>query len=130
MPRPLRRLALFAALVVAAACAARNPAADAVDAPNPVVVFNNQSLYQADVYAISSSGSQMRIGTVQAGRRERLRVSSAALGGDRQIVVAARLLARSRTPTSGRIGLLPGDTIEVVLTSDATSLTVLPVARP
>ena len=130
MPRPLRRLALFAALVVAAACAARNPAADAVDAPNPVVVFNNQSLYQADVYAISSSGSQMRIGTVQPGRRERLRVSSAALGGDRQIVVAARLLARSRTPTSGRIGLLPGDTIEVVLTSDATSLTVLPVARP
>ncbi|MFL5579274.1 MAG: hypothetical protein ACJ8AO_02790 [Gemmatimonadaceae bacterium] len=130
MPRPLRRLALFTALVVAAACAARNPAADAVDAPNPVVVFNNQSLYQADVYAISSSGSQVRLGTVQPGRRERLRVSNTALGGDRQIVVAARLLSRSRTPTSGRIGLLPGDTIEVVLTSDANSLTVLPVARP
>jgi hypothetical protein len=101
-----------------------------VDAPNPVVVFDNQSLYQADLYAISSGGSRVRIGTVQPGRRERLRLSGAALGADRQVAFAARLLTRSRQPSSGRIGLVPGDTIEVVLTSDANSLTVLPIARP
>ena len=131
MLTPPRRLALFMALAVTTACASRGDVPeDAVDLPAPVIVFDNQSLYQANVYAISSGGSRQRIGTVQGGRRERLRVPRSAMGGDRQIVVAARLLARNRTPTSGRIGLLPGDTIEVVLSSDAMTLAVLPGPRP
>lgn len=129
MPTPLRRLALFAALASAVACARRGTPEDAIKAPAPVIYFDNQSLYQANVYAITSGGSQQRIGTVQSGRREALRLSPSALGGDRYVTIAARLLARGRTPTSGRFGLQPGDTVEVVLTSDALTLTVLPVAR-
>ena len=127
----LRRLALLAALTASAACASRGDVPeDAVGAPNPIVYFDNQSLFQANVYAITSSGSQQRIGTVQSGRREVLRVPASAMGGDRNVAFAARLLARGgRSPTSGRIGLQPGDVIEVVLSSDARTLTVLPVAR-
>jgi len=131
VPTPLRRLALLATLAVTTACAARSGEVpeDAIDAPAPVIVFDNQSLYQANVYAVTSSGSQQRIGTVQGGRREALRIPSSALGGDRNISIAARLIARNRTPTSGRFGLFPGDTVQVVLTSDARTLSVLPVPR-
>jgi hypothetical protein len=130
VPTPLRRLALFAALAAAAACARRSgERTDILDAPPPVIFFDNQSLYQANVYAVTSSGSQQRIGTVQGGRREALRLRTSAMGGDRNIYIAARLLARGRTPTSGRFGLQPGDTVEVVLSSDTQALAVLPVSR-
>ena len=131
MPHPIRRLALFAALVTSAACAARKGEGpeDAITLPPPVVVFNNQSIYQASVYALTSSGSRLRIGVVQAGRRESLHVPSSAMGGDRNVTFVARMLSRNFTPSSGSIGLMPGDTIEVILTNDGTALTVLPVAR-
>jgi len=129
---PARRLALFAAMLVAA-CTSSPPGQEGEEpaprAPDPVLVFDNQSLYQADVYAFSAGGSRVRLGTVQAGRREAIRVPGTALGGDRQVDIVARLLTRRRTVSSGPIGLLPGDSVEVLLQSDAMALSVLPLPR-
>ena len=74
------------------------------------VIFSNQSLDQADVYAVSSGGAQTRIGTVMAGRTDTLRVPSGAMGADYSTNIVARILARSRTPSTGRFALNPGDT--------------------
>ena len=38
--------------------------------PDAVVLFNNQSLSQADVYAVRTGGPEIRIGSVIPNRRE------------------------------------------------------------
>lgn len=130
MRHPLRRVTILAAL---AACAAAFALACGPlrrgGQPEAVIYFDNQSVAQADVFAVAPSGNRVRIGTVFAGRREALRVPPSALGGGSSVTIVARLLASSRTPTSGPITLLPGDTLEVRLPPDARMLSVLP-ARP
>ena len=123
--RRLLPLAASAALAAAAACGplrrTSNPAQ---------VIFSNQSLDQADVYAVSSGGAQTRIGTVMPGRTDTLRVQSSALGGDNAANIVARILARSRTPSTGMVTLNPGDRIVVTLSSDERILSVLPAREP
>jgi hypothetical protein len=124
--RPLRRVTILAALMTfALACSPLRRGGE----PVAVIYFDNQSLAQADVFAVAPSGNRVRIGTVFAGRREALRVSASALGGGNSVTIVARLLASSQTPTSGPITLLPGDRLEVRLPPDARTLIVLP-ARP
>jgi hypothetical protein len=125
VPHPLRRLALAAALLIlAAACATRGGGSRSADA---VVFFVNNSLNQASVYAINTGGTQTRIGTVFPGRRERLRLPGTILGGSRTFELQARQLTSSRVPRSGPITLIPGDSIEVTLSSDGALLSVLPL---
>ncbi|WP_148306174.1 hypothetical protein [Gemmatirosa kalamazoonensis] len=94
------------------------------------MIFTNQSLDQADVYAVSSSGAQTRIGTVMPGRTDTLHVRQGAVGGDNQANIVARILARSRTPSSGLVTLSPGDRVQVTLSSDERILSVLPAREP
>ena|SRR5689334_1881979 len=94
------------------------------------VIFSNQSLDQADVYAVSSGGAQTRIGTVMAGRTDTLRIPSSAMGADYSTNIVARILARSRTPSTGRFALNPGDLVTVTLSSDERILSVLPAREP
>lgn len=120
MSLPLLRVLSFAFAVVALACGPFRR----YDAPAAIVLFNNQSLSQADVYALRPGGPQVRIGTVTAGRREALRVPDAFTASDFNIV--ARLIGAARGVATGPITLSRGDTIEVTLPSDARMLTVLP----
>ena len=99
-------------------------------APQARIVFSNESLDEAAVYAVSSGGQQTRIGTVMAGRTDTLRVPAGAMGGDNATNIVARILARSRTPSSGRITLNPGDVVQVTLSSDERILSVLPGREP
>ena len=90
-----------------------------------MIVFNNESLAQADVFAITSGMSARRIGTVMAGRTENLVVPrEITLRGSFRLV--ARLLASSNLPGSGTVGIAPGDRLSVRLPLDEKMLVVLP----
>ena len=91
-----------------------------------VVVFRNQSLDQADVYAIGSGGNPTRIGTVFAGRTETLNVPTSITGGGGRVNVVARIFASGVLVVTGPFTLLPGDSMDVTLTSDEKILSVLP----
>ena len=123
--RRLISLSVMSLMCAAAACGPMRRG------PAPArIIFSNESLDQADVYAVASSGAQMRIGTVMPGRRETLRVPSGALGGDNSANIVARILARSRTPSTGPVTLNPGDRVQVTLSSVERILSVLPAREP
>jgi len=117
------------ALVWVAATAACGPLYHG-GAPDAVVLFNNQSLNQANVYAVRTGGPEIRIGSVIANRREALRVPSSLTSAGSDVTIVARMIASNRTPRSGPIPLAPGDTIEVTLAIDERMLTVLPPRNP
>ena len=121
--RPFHRLGL-AALVVAAACGPfRRNAYD----PNAQVVvsFVNQSTDQANVYAVTSSGERIRLGTVMSGQTTSLVLprTVTALGS---AYLTADLLARSATPRTGLLTFVPGDRLTVTLPAPANTLVVTP----
>ena len=99
-------------------------------APDAIVLFNNQSLNQADVYAVRTGGPEIRIGSVIPNRREALRVPSSLTAAGSDVTIVARTVASNRTPRSGPISLAPGDTIEVTLAIDERTLSVLPPRNP
>ena len=94
--------------------------------PESVIVFRNQSPDQADVYAIGSGGAPIRIGTVFAGRTETLRVPTSVTGASSRVNVVARIFASGRLVVTGPFTLMPGDSMDVTLTSDEKILSVLP----
>ena len=96
-----------------------------------MLLFENQSMEQADVYAVSTGGSApIRIGTVFAGRRETLNVRGTALGGGGSMQIVARLLGSSRAPRTAPVTLTPGERLLVTLSSDGNMLSVLPAPEP
>jgi hypothetical protein len=95
------------------------------DYANAYVIFNNQSLEQADVYTVEQSGQALRIGTVFAGRTDTLTVP-ADVTVRSPINIVARLLARGIAPSTGPVTLTPGDRVLVTLPLDGRTLTVLP----
>jgi hypothetical protein len=94
--------------------------------PESVVVFHNQSVDQADVYAIGSGGDPIRVGTVFGGRTETLRVPTSITGGSGRVNIVARIFAKGTIVATGAFTLLPGDSMDVTLTSDEKILSVLP----
>lgn len=126
------RLAM-AGLGIAAAAACSQPGVNTsggelgpLDRQAAFVVFDNQSLDQADVYAVVSGGSPTRIGTVFPGRADTLRVPASMVADGAGVSVVARLLARSYAATSGSLSLRPGDIFEVRLSTDGRNLVALP----
>lgn len=90
------------------------------------VIFSNETLNQATVYALELS-QPVRIGTVLALHTDTLRVPSSVIranGGQTSIV--ARILTQSYQPSSGPITLRTDDVIRVRLSSDGRSLFVTP----
>lgn len=123
--RTRRTLALLAALSLAA-CHRNRPVTDDDSASEPTTIeFRNESLAQADVFVAASGSGARRIGTVFAGRTETLTVPrEIAIRGS--ITVVARLLARSRAPSTGPLAISPGTHLEVRLPLDERMLYVLP----
>ena len=108
------------------ACARIPPGSTDTEGAEPTVLeFRNESLAQADVYVVSAGTGARRIGTVMAGRTENLTVPrEIAIRGS--VTIVARLLARSRTASSGSLVLTPGTRLSVRLPLDERTLVVLP----
>ena len=94
--------------------------------PPALLYFTNESLDQADVYAVSSGGASTRIGTVSGGRTDTLTVPRDVVARNDNVNLVARLLARSAMPSSGPIPIHPGDHLAVRLPIDQKMLVVLP----
>lgn len=94
--------------------------------PVAQVVFANESLDQADVYAVLNGGQSQRIGTVFAGRTETLDIPRNITSAGGTVSIVARLLAHTYAPSTGPLTLNPGDRIRITLPSNGRSLSVLP----
>lgn len=123
--RRLRRLVLPTILIGLSACSRNHPATDVASGDPTVVEFNNESLAQADVFVRASASSTRRIGTVMAGRKEDL-VVPREIANMGSITVFARLLSRTRVPSTGPVAVSPGTHISVRLPIDERTLVVLP----
>ena len=121
--RSLRSTLFAGAVVAAAACGAMHHRGGDYTAR---IIFENQSLDQADVYAVGTAGDPIRIGTVFGGRTDTLTVDLNSLSGDGSVNIAARILATSRRPSTGRVTLRPGDYLRVTLPTQETMLSALP----
>jgi hypothetical protein len=118
-----------AAVALLSACSPRGRRASAASNEPAVVVFENQALSEAAVYVVPRGGSQIRIGTVQAGRTDTLTVARSALGGSGTVTIVARLFTINRSPNTGPLNLLPGERVAVTLPPDARLLSVLPIRQ-
>lgn len=119
------RVAAFALVAALPACSRHHPG-EAIDLDEPAMMtFRNESLAQADVFAIAQGSNAMRIGTVMAGRTETLRIP-AEVANRGTIRIVARLLASSALPNSGTIAIHPGEHLDVRLPLDQRTLVVLP----
>ena len=121
-----RILTLLAVLALAGCHRNRPVSADDDPSNEPTTIeFRNESLAQADVFVAASGSGARRIGTVFGGRTETLTVPrEIAIRGS--ITVVARLLARSRAPTTGSLAISPGAHLSVRLPLDERTLYVLP----
>jgi hypothetical protein len=123
IPRHVRCLTLVLTALTAVAC---GPRRRGPDVPPATIVFTNESLDQADVYAVTSGNQPTRIGTVFGGRTDTLTVPRDIAARGENVNIVARLLARSAAPSSGPVPIRPGDHLVVRLPVDQKLLVVLP----
>jgi len=91
------------------------------------LIFTNDSVDQADVYATIGSSQTIRVGTVFSLRTDTLAVPTSVTeqaGGQTTFIV--RQLGRSYHPSTGPVTLRSSDVIRVRLPSDGRSLFVTP----
>jgi hypothetical protein len=114
---------LGASLFAATSCGRFRPGQS--PAPSAQVVFINESLDQADVYAADAGGQSVRMGTVMAGRTETLDVPTQFVSRA-SVNIVTRLLAHSGVLRTGPIAINDGDRIQIRLPVNANVLSVLP----
>lgn len=126
----LARMSLFSSALVgmSASCSRVEPGEEPAPREPAHIVFINESLDQADVYAVVSGAESIRIGTVMSGRTETLRLPQQVTDRAGTINIVARLLARSFVPQTGPISIGSGERLQVRLPMDGRSLSVLPAS--
>lgn len=92
--------------------------------PEPEILFHNQSIDEADVYAMGPGGDPIRIGTVYGQKTDRLKVPD--VGASDRVNIIARVFPSSRVVASGPITLFPGGVMDVTLPQEENMLAVLP----
>jgi hypothetical protein len=117
------RLALAVLLTAGVSCAAIRKGSGN---PPASVIFTNESIDQADVFAAGPNGISMRIGTVMAGRTDTLVLPPAVVSQGGSVSLFARMLAKSFVLRSGSFSMSPGDQVRIRLPSDQRALYVLP----
>jgi hypothetical protein len=90
------------------------------------ILFHNQSIDQADVYAIGAGGDPIHIGTVFGQKTDRLTVPFSVSGASDRVNIIARVFPSSRIVASGPINLIPGGVMDVTMPSEENMLAVLP----
>ena len=129
--RHRRALVCYAILAVTAACARPRRTDASAKAEPIIVVFHNESLDQADVFAVRPGGAgSVRLGTVVAGGTETLRIPTGMLPTGAGVEFVARLRARARTLHSGPVTVSAGDRLTITLPMTENSLAVLPAPKP
>ena len=93
-----------------------------------IVIFTNESLDHADVYAVLAGNSPIRMGTVMAGRSDTLTVPRQAVTYG-SINIVARLLARTHVPSTGSIAIRAGDWLDVRLDLNGRYLSAVPARQ-
>jgi hypothetical protein len=94
--------------------------------PDPEILFHNQSIDQADVYAMGPGGDPIRIGTVFGQKTDRLKVPLSVAGASDRVNIIARVFPSSRVVASGPFTIAPGGMMDVTLPSEENMLAVLP----
>lgn len=94
--------------------------------PEPEILFHNQSIDQADIYAMGPGGDPIRIGTVDGQKTDRLKVPLSGVGASDRVNIIARVFPSSRVVASGPFTLVPGGVMDVTLPSEENMLAVLP----
>ena len=124
MRSPLRRIPAWALLsaVTMAGCGPFHRGGQS----DSEILFRNQSIDQADVYAMGPGGDPIRIGTVLGQKSSRLTVPQAVAGGSDRVNIIVRVFPSSRIVASGPFTLIPGGIMDVTLPSDENMLGVLP----
>ncbi|HEY2852981.1 MAG TPA: hypothetical protein VGJ18_09065 [Gemmatimonadaceae bacterium] len=122
MRSPLRRIPAWAVLSAAmiAACGPFHRGAQ----QESEILFHNQSIDEADVYAMGPGGDPIRIGTVDGQKTGRLRVPL--ISASDRVNIIARVFPSSRIIASGAFTLLPGGVMDITLPSEENMLAVLP----
>jgi hypothetical protein len=123
------RRALLGCLLAVAACHPHRGAVVPLEEPI-TILFRNDSQDQADVFAVWSAGTPMRLGTVMSGRTDTLHIRGGLLPSGTNVDFVARLFASSRAPRSGPVAVHSGDWLEVSLPPAANTLSVLPAREP
>ena len=126
--RGMRPLLIAALLVLPAACS-RNRTQDqdvGINDGPATVVFSNESLNQADLFAVMPGVQARKLGTVMAGRTEELVVPADIVRRSQNLNFVVRMLSRSSTPGSGPVPLRAGDRLQIRLPMDAKTLFVAP----
>jgi hypothetical protein len=127
LQRGMRPLLLAAALVLPSACSRNRPDQGDESLNGPAtVVFTNESLQQADLFAVLPGNQTRKLGTVMAGRTEELTVPADIVRRSGNLNLVVRMLARTNTPGSGPVALHAGDRLTVRLPIDGRSLFVAP----
>jgi len=128
---PIWRIFALLMLAALAACARNRPGRDMGnigDEPSDeptTIEFRNESLAQADVFVVVSGSDRRKLGTVFAGRTETLTIPPQ-LANRGSVTIVARLLARTRAPSTGSLALSPGTRLSIRLPMDEKALYVLP----
>ena len=125
----IRRTSALLIAIAIASIAACGPFHKGSGQPPALLYFTNESLDQADVFAVLPGNQPIRIGTVLAGQTDTLRVPPDIAARGENVNVVARLLARSARPSSGPLPIHPGDHLSVRLPMDGKLLVVLPGDR-
>jgi hypothetical protein len=105
-------------------CCARFHSSD-LPGDESYISFVNQSLDQADVYAVVSGGDAVRVGTVLPGATTTLTVPGDLVARG-PLDIVARLVGSRRVPRTGPVSFSRGERLQVTLSVDETMLTVLP----
>ena len=126
----IRYLRSAAAALLLAAAAACGPFHKGGGTPPATLVFHNEALDQATVYAVAPGSDFVRVGTVMPGRTEELSVPGdiALRSGTLNIVV--RLLAHSGLAETGPVAIQPGERYDVTLPLDGRLVSFLPARQP
>jgi hypothetical protein len=124
--RHRRTLASCVILAAVVACGHAHSSSAGPSTGPTTIVFKNESLEQADVFAVRRSGGALRLGTVFAGHTDTLTIREGTLPPGELVDFVARLLTRPVTPHSGPVAVHPGEWLEVTLPTTANMLAVLP----
>lgn len=124
----LRRLALAVAVAAASGAAGCGHFHRGGSSEPALLFFTNESLDQADVFAVAPGVEARRIGTVMAGRTDTLRVPIDLTERGGSITIVARLLAKNIAPNSGPVSVYSGEAYQVRLPPDEKLLSFLPAS--
>jgi hypothetical protein len=120
--RSLRRGAVALCAITVSACGPLRMGS----APRAMIIFTNEALDQADVYATTSGTTPVRIGTVLSMRTDTLYIPASMTGQASSLNILARPLSKSITAQTGAITLAAGESLRVRFPADERTLIVLP----